>query len=147
MESDDTTATRRCHEILQATTPDLGETVNALIVDDSATLRKLMRGVLESLKFDPILEAENGKLALAAVEAQSGKIDLVLCDWNMPEMTGIEFVRAMKPTHPQVPIIMVTTESEKARVIEAIKSGAKNFVIKPFENAVLADKIKKVLGL
>lgn len=91
------------------------------------------------------VEAEDGVEGLAAYEANSD-IDLVLSDWNMPNMNGLDMLKKIVALGKKTPVIMVTTEAEKSNVIEAIKNGAKNYVTKPFTPDVLIGKIKQVIG-
>ena len=104
--------------------------MRALIVDDSKTMRRIIRGVLEALGAKGLEEAENGQDALSKVDAFQP--DIILLDWNMPVMDGITFVRTYRGKGRKTPIIMVTTEAEKARVIEAIQAGVNNYAVKPF---------------
>ncbi len=104
--------------------------MRALIVDDSKTMRRIIRGVLDNIGATALEEAENGQDALSKVDAF--KPDIILLDWNMPVMDGINFVRNYRGAGKSTPIIMVTTEAEKARVIEAIQAGVNNYAVKPF---------------
>ena len=104
--------------------------MRALIVDDSKTMRRIIRGVLENLGASALEEAENGQDALSKVDAFQP--DVILLDWNMPIMDGITFVKTYRGKGKKTPIIMVTTEAEKARVIEAIQAGVNNYAVKPF---------------
>ncbi len=114
-----------------------------LLVDDSRTIRNLQKNVLVASGYAEILEASDGVEAMAIVE--SNRPDLVLLDWNMPNMDGITVVRRIRETDKALPIIMVTTEAEKARVVEAIKAGATNYVIKPFTSQTLMERVQQVL--
>lgn len=103
-----------------------------LVVDDFATMRKIVRNVLKQINQTDVAEAENGKAALAVLKAE--QIGLIISDWIMPEMTGIDFLRACKddPDLKQIPFIMVTAEAQKESVVEAIKGGVDNYIVKPF---------------
>lgn len=118
--------------------------MKALVVDDSAVMRKVLIGALGRASITDIDQAADGQEAVAATEAQD--YDLVLMDWNMPNMLGIDAVRAIRGNGKTMPIIMVTTEAEKSRVIDALKAGAQNYVIKPFEPATIVSKIQEVLA-
>lgn len=113
-----------------------------LLVDDSSTMRKIQRRTLEKLGFGDVLEAEDGNQGLAQVE--SGKPDIVITDWNMPNLDGLSFVKQLRAGGHTVPIIMVTTEAEKSKVVEAIKAGINDYLIKPFTPDALAAKIRRV---
>lgn len=118
--------------------------MKALIVDDSTTMRRILANVLRQVGATEIAQAANGQEAVDQV--RDGEFDLVLMDWNMPVMTGIDALKAIRGSGSAVPIIMVTTEAEKARVLEALKEGANNFIIKPFKADEVAQKIKAFMG-
>ncbi|GMV90331.1 MAG: response regulator [Candidatus Hydrogenedentes bacterium] len=118
--------------------------MKALVVDDSAVMRKVLIGALGRANIEDVDQAADGKEAVDAVQAN--EYGLVLMDWNMPNMLGIDAVKAIRQLGKTMPIIMVTTEAEKSRVIEALKSGANNYIIKPFEPATIVAKIQEVLG-
>jgi two-component system, chemotaxis family, chemotaxis protein CheY len=118
--------------------------MKALVVDDSAVMRKVMIGALARAGIDDVGQAADGAEAVAAVMA--GDYNLVLMDWNMPNMLGIDALKAIRAKGKMTPIIMVTTEAEKTRVIEALKSGANNYIIKPFEPTAIVSKIQETLA-
>lgn len=118
--------------------------MKALVVDDSAVMRKIMISALQDSDVTEVGEAADGAEAVKAVSNE--EYAFVLMDWNMPNMLGIEALKAIRDLGNQVPIIMVTTESEKSRVLEALKAGANNYVVKPFKPQDLIDKVQKVLG-
>lgn len=118
-------------------------TMKILLVDDSATMRKIEKKQIEELGVSDILEASNGEEAFTIL-TQNPSIDMIVLDWNMPQMNGIDFlkkVRAM-PQYKNLPIIMCTSESEKRRVVEAMKEGVTNYIIKPFTKEVLKEKLR-----
>jgi two-component system chemotaxis response regulator CheY len=117
--------------------------MKALVVDDSAVMRKVVIGALSRADITDVDQAADGQEAVRAVE--SSDYDLVLMDWNMPNMLGIDAVKAIRALGKTMPIIMVTTEAEKSRVVEALKAGANNYIIKPFEPATIVQKITEVL--
>ena len=114
-----------------------------LLVDDSKTMRSIQKSVLSQLGYTEIEEACDGQDAMSKVGAFQP--DLMLVDWNMPIMDGITFVRNVRQNDKTTPIIMVTTESEKSRVIEAIKAGVNNYVVKPFTPDSLSQRITETL--
>lgn len=118
-----------------------------LSVDDSAVMRKIIGEHVSKLGAE-FLQAGNGVQAMELLKSEGDGIDLVLLDWNMPEMNGIETLKAIKADDAlkKIPVIMVTTEAEKKSVIEAVQAGAASYVVKPFEPEALLDKINKVLG-
>ena len=112
-----------------------------LLVDDSNTMRRIEKNTLEKMGYTDITEAGDGLEAVAKVNGT--KFDLVLMDWNMPNMTGIDALKKIKAdaATKSVPVIMVTSESEKSRIMEAIQAGAANYVVKPFQQDTLQEKI------
>jgi two-component system chemotaxis response regulator CheY len=117
--------------------------MKALVVDDSLTIRRIVIKALGIVGINEAVEAGDGAEALKALKTDS--FDLILLDWNMPKMTGIETLKAIREGGDKTPIIMVTTEAEKARVVEAIQSGANDYLIKPFSPDQLSAKIKSTM--
>jgi two-component system chemotaxis response regulator CheY len=119
-------------------------TARILTVDDMATMRKIIKSLLNQLGYTNIDEAENGKEAL--VKLKQNKYDLVLLDWNMPEMDGITLLQEIRkdPELKNIPVIMVTAEAKKENVLLAIQSGANNYIVKPFTAETLKEKLEKV---
>ncbi len=115
-----------------------------MLVDDSKTMRNIQRSVLAQLGYTEIEEACDGQDALSKVGAFAP--ELLLVDWNMPNMDGLTFVKMFRQQDKTTPIIMVTTEAEKARVIEAIKAGVNNYVVKPFTPDLLSQRINETLS-
>ena len=117
--------------------------MKVLVVDDFATMRKIIKNVLKQIDILNVLEAENGKHALTVLKNES--VDLIISDWIMPEMTGIEFLKACKAdeTIKKIPFIMVTAEAQKDNIMEAIKSGVDNYIVKPFTPDKLREAIDK----
>ncbi|MGQ9485441.1 MAG: response regulator [Desulfosoma sp.] len=119
--------------------------MKVLVVDDFATMRRIVKNILRELDFKDIVEAENGAAAVKILESQD--IDLIVSDWNMPKMTGLEllkWVRANEKTK-DLPFLMVTAEAQKENVVEAVKAKVSNYIVKPFTAAVLAEKLEKIL--
>ena len=121
----------------------MGNTMSTrvLIADDSSTMRKIILRSLQAAGIPSAVEASDGDEAVALFKP--GTFDLVLTDWNMPGKTGLEVARAIRAQDPKVPIIMVTTEAEKSRVIEAIQAGVTDYLVKPFTPDTLQDKLEK----
>lgn len=119
---------------------------HALVVDDSRAMRSIMKRILEKLNFQ-ISEASNGLEALDVLKVNED-IDIALVDWNMPEMNGYEFVRAVRAdeTYRKMWLMMVTTETDMSQVVKAMTAGANEYVMKPFTDEVIIDKLK-LLGL
>lgn len=120
--------------------------MRALVIDDSKPIRSILGKFLGELGFE-ITEAVNGKDALDKLEC-SGPPDLALVDWNMPEMNGLEFVRSVRANarFDQVPLMMVTTETDMERVSSALEAGANEYVMKPFTKDVILEKLQ-LLGM
>jgi len=118
--------------------------VKILLVDDSKTMRNIWKKVITTIDNSEAVEAADGVEGLEAFKSQ-GPFDLALVDWNMPNMNGLELVAKIRENDKTTPIIMVTTEAEKPRIIEAIKAGVNNYVIKPFTPDALKDKIAETV--
>ncbi len=118
-----------------------------LVVDDSSTMRRIIKNTLQRLGHNDILEAEHGVEAWDLLSANAD-IGVLITDWNMPEMNGLELVQKVRAEEKYVnmPIIMVTTEGGKAEVITALKAGVNNYIVKPFTPQVLKEKLEDVLG-
>ncbi len=118
--------------------------IRILIVDDMSTMRRIIRTILNQLGYTNIDEAENGKQALAKLKKE--KYDFVITDWNMPEMDGLSLVKAIRsdPELKHIPVLMVTAEAKKENVIQALKAGVNNYIVKPFTPEVLKEKIEKI---
>jgi two-component system chemotaxis response regulator CheY len=117
-----------------------------LAVDDSKIIRKIISGAVELLGYE-FLEAADGRLGLQALIDNKGDVSLVLLDWNMPNLNGIETLEAIKadPATRHIPVMMVTTESERANVVRAVKAGASNYLTKPFSQEDLIGKMMECL--
>jgi two-component system chemotaxis response regulator CheY len=118
--------------------------MKALVVDDSLVMRRILISALKMADVTEIDEAGDGQEAVDAVMKEDYSI--VLLDWNMPVMLGIDALKAIRAAGKNVPVIMVTTEAERVRVLEALRAGAMSYVIKPFEAAAIVEKIKLALS-
>lgn len=118
--------------------------MKVLLVDDSRTIRNIQKNVLAQIGHTDVVEAGDGIEALQKLGENA--IDLMLVDWNMPKMDGITLVREVRKTNKQVPIIMCTTEAQKDRVIEAVKAGVNNYMVKPFDVESLTERINQTLA-
>ena len=118
-----------------------------LAVDDSKMMLRIISSTIEMLAFEP-LKASHGKEAMELLEKESANVVLVLLDWNMPIMNGMETLEAIKadPRFSHIPVMMVTTEGEKKNVVRAIQAGAKHYLTKPFNQQDLATRIMECLG-
>jgi two-component system chemotaxis response regulator CheY len=121
--------------------------LNILVVDDFPTMRKIVRQVLRQLGYNNVQEAEDGEAALRILR-QKTDIQFVISDWNMPNMTGIELLKAVRaePSLKGLPFLMVTAEADKENIVEAVKSGVSSYIVKPFNAATLKEKIEKIFA-
>ena len=119
--------------------------MNALIIDDSRAMRRILGKIMKGLGFE-ILEAENGAQGLETFLATSDMIEVTLVDWNMPVMNGLEFVEAVRDKNEfdTDKLVMVTTETEPARMARALMAGVDEFVMKPFTTEILIEKLKLI---
>ncbi len=117
---------------------------NVLIVDDAAFMRMMIKDILTKNGYNIAAEAENGKIAVD--KYNEVKPDLVLMDITMPEMDGIQALKAIRGSDPNASIIMCSAMGQQAMVIEAIQSGAKDFIVKPFQAERVLEAVKKVIG-
>lgn len=115
-----------------------------LIVDDFSTMRRIIKNLLRDLGFTNVQEADDGSTALPML--QSGNFDFLISDWNMPGMTGIDLLKAVRADArlAKLPVLMVTAESKREQIIEAAQAGVNGYVVKPFTAATLEEKIKKI---
>jgi two-component system chemotaxis response regulator CheY len=118
-----------------------------LIIDDSRSIRMILKRMMTELGFQ-VLEAENGQVGLNVLAEQSSDIAFIMVDWNMPEMNGLELIRAVRanPDYSDIWIVMVTSESEASHVTTALEDGADEYVMKPFDKGIITDKLE-MLGL
>jgi two-component system chemotaxis response regulator CheY len=120
--------------------------MKCLVVDDSATMRRIVVNALKSIGYEDVVEAGDGSDALSKCDAS---IELVITDWNMPVMGGLEFVKGLRanPRHAKTPILMVTTRSVKEDIMQAVEAGVSSYILKPFTPQVLKEKIDEILSL
>lgn len=116
-----------------------------LVVDDSPTMRRIVINALKTFGYENVVEAEDGQDAMAKL--QSEKIDFIITDWNMPNMTGLELTKNVRSNESlkHIPILMVTTRGLKQDIVEALQAKVNNYVVKPFTPQVLKEKIEAVL--
>lgn len=124
---------------------DLDPNLRVLVIDDFATMRKIEKNILGQLGIKNVDEADDGSTALPKL--QSNQYDIVLLDWNMPTMTGLELLKAVRSDEDlkSIPVIMVTAEALKDNIVAAAQAGVNDYIVKPFTAATLEEKIKKVL--
>lgn len=117
--------------------------MKVLVADDSGVMRKIIIRALQAVGITDVIEAADGAEGWEQLQAHS--VDLVLTDWNMPNVSGLEFLRKIRESGSDLPVIMVTTEAEKAKVIEAIQAGVTDYLCKPFESDELREKLEKYI--
>jgi two-component system chemotaxis response regulator CheY len=116
-----------------------------ITVDDSATMRRIIRNSLKAIGYNEVVEAENGQVGLAKIQAES--VEFVITDWSMPVMTGLEMVHAIRASAAikHLPILMVTAVGQKEEIVQAISAGVNGYIVKPFEAETLHQKMQQVL--
>jgi len=119
-----------------------------LVVDDSSTMRRIIKNTLARLGYKDVLEGADGVEGWNVIDANPD-VEMLITDWNMPEMNGLELVKKVRADErfKDLPIIMVTTEGGKAEVITALKAGVNNYIVKPFTPQVLKEKLGAVMGV
>ena len=122
----------------------IDKSIKILVVDDFPTMRRIVRNLLKELEFLNVDEAEDG--AAGIEKLRGGNFGFVVWDWNMPNMTGIELLRAIRADAAlkHLPVLMVTAEAKKENIVEAAQAGANGYVVKPFTAATLEEKINKI---
>jgi two-component system, chemotaxis family, chemotaxis protein CheY len=120
--------------------------IKILIVDDFATMRRIIRNILVQLGYSNILEADDGTSALSIIDSEP--VDLIVSDWNMPKMTGLDLLKAVRAneTTANTPFIMVTAEAQQDNIIQAVKARVSQYIVKPFTAETMQEKLIKVFG-
>lgn len=124
----------------------MNTSMKVLIVDDYSTMRRIIRNLLREVGLANTVEADDGASALPILEA--GDIDLVITDWNMPAMTGIDLLKAVRsdPALESLPVLLVTAEAKRQQIIAAAEAGANGYIVKPFSAQTLKQKIDKIFA-
>ena len=122
----------------------MDKNMNILIVDDFSTMRRIIKNLLRDLGYTNTSEADDGTTALPML--QTGKFDILVTDWNMPGMQGIDLLKEVRsdPNLASMPVLMVTAESKRDQIVEAAQAGVNGYVVKPFTAATLKEKIDKI---
>jgi two-component system, chemotaxis family, chemotaxis protein CheY len=117
--------------------------MKCLVVDDSATMRRIVVNSLKTIGYNDVIEAGDGKEALAKCDPS---VEMVITDWNMPTMGGLDLVKALRsnPETAKMPILMVTTRSVKEDILQAVEAGVNSYILKPFTPQVLKDKLDQI---
>ena len=123
----------------------MGKNLNFLVVDDFATMRKVLRNLLKQSGHENVVEAEDGVSALQIIKTQ--KIDFIISDWHMPNMTGLELLKSIRADKAvsETPFLMITAETVPDSIISALKAGVSSYIVKPFTAEVLSEKIAKIM--
>ena len=126
--------------------PEINLNMKVLVVDDFATMRKIVRNILKQIGFTNIVEADDGAHAMSIIKDE--KIDFVVTDWNMPNMTGLELLKNIRSTDKakNLPVLMVTAEGLAENVVDAVKAGVDNYVVKPFTAETVQEKIEQIFA-
>ena len=121
---------------------DLG--MKVLVVDDFATMRRIVKNVLKQIGFTKIVEADDGSTALAVLK--NDKVDLIISDWNMPKVSGLELLKAVRSDESMkdMPFLMVTAEGQKDNIVQAVQAGVSNYVVKPFTPETIQEKLEQM---
>lgn len=122
------------------------KSIKILIVDDFATMRRIVKNILTQLGFKNLIEADDGTTAVEILKQE--KIGLIISDWNMPKMTGLDLLKNVRsdPSTATIPFIMVTAEAQQDNIILAVKAKVSQYIVKPFTAETLSEKIDKVFG-
>jgi two-component system chemotaxis response regulator CheY len=123
----------------------IDENIKVLIVDDFASMRRIIKNTLKQIGLKHVLEADDGTTALAMLKEQ--KVDLILADWNMPKMSGLELLKKIRKEGAlkSIPVLLVTAEAQKENVMEAIQAGVSNYIVKPFTPDSMKQKLEQTL--
>ena len=117
-----------------------------LVVDDFATMRRIIKSVLNELGYSNVTEADDGSTALPLL--RDGDFDFLITDWNMPGMPGLDLLKAVRANArlAKLPVLMVTAEAKREQIVEAVQAGVNGYIIKPFTAEVLKEKLAKILS-
>ena len=115
-----------------------------LVVDDFATMRRIVKNILKQIGFTNIIEADDGSTALAMLKKD--KVDLIMSDWNMPKVTGLDLLKAVRSDESikDIPFLMVTAEGQKDNIIQAVQAGVSNYIVKPFTADTVKEKLEQI---
>jgi two-component system chemotaxis response regulator CheY len=118
--------------------------MKVLVVDDFATMRRILKNVLRQIGFTKIIEADDGSTALAVLK--NDNVDLILSDWNMPKVSGLELLKSIRSDESMkdLPFLMVTAEGQKDSVIRAVQAGVSNYIVKPFTADTIKEKLEQI---
>jgi two-component system, chemotaxis family, chemotaxis protein CheY len=120
--------------------------IKILIVDDFTTMRRIIKNILMQLGYQNIIEADDGTAALSIISNE--RVDLIISDWNMPKMSGLDLLKAVRASAAiaHTPFIMVTAEAQQDNIIQAVKARVSQYIVKPFTAETMQQKLNKVFG-
>jgi two-component system chemotaxis response regulator CheY len=120
--------------------------MKVLVVDDFATMRRIVKNVLKQIGFSDIVEADDGATALDVLK--ENQIDLIVSDWNMPKMTGLDLLKTVRgdESTKEIPFLMVTAEAQKDNVLQAVQAGVSNYIVKPFTADGVKEKLTQIFN-
>jgi two-component system chemotaxis response regulator CheY len=126
--------------------PEIDMNMKVLVVDDFATMRKIVRNILKQIGFTNIVEADDGAAAMSMIKSDG--IDFVVTDWNMPNMSGLDLLKSIRAEEKSkdTPVLMVTAEGLAENVVDAVKSGVDNYIVKPFTAETIQAKIEQIFA-
>lgn len=124
--------------------PEVNLNMKVLVVDDFATMRKIVRNILKQIGFNNIVEADDGANAMQVIKNEN--IDFVVTDWNMPNMSGLDLLKSIRGDEKSknIPVLMVTAEGLAENVVDAVKAGVDNYIVKPFTAETVQAKIEQI---
>ena len=125
----------------------MSNTMKFLVVDDFSTMRRIVKNLLQELGYNDITEADDGNTALPLLKG--GNFDILITDWNMPGMAGLDLLRAVRADArlAKLPVLMLTAEAKREQIVEAAQAGVSGYVIKPFTAVTLKEKLDKILAV
>ena len=120
--------------------------MKVLVVDDFATMRRIIKNVLKQIGFTNLLEADDGTTALVVLKETD--VGLIISDWNMPQMSGLDLLKTVRggESTKKIPFLMVTAEAQKDNVLQAVQAGVSNYIVKPFTADAVKDKLSQIFG-
>lgn len=120
--------------------------LGVLVVDDEQSVRTMIKSMLKQLQINQVLEAENGHDAMRLIDSSAGTLNIVVCDWTMPTVSGIELLRQVRSAGSKVPFVMVTGRADRDSVLEAKDAGVSAYIAKPFTLVQLEAKLRAVIS-
>ncbi len=132
-------------KIVNAPAPEVDKNLRVLIVDDQVDIRRMLRLMLTELGISQVFEAADGKQAMQFTDTSIDMIDVLICDWNMPEMSGLDLLKHLRVAYPDIPFLMVTGRADIESVTAAKAAGVTGYIIKPFSLDELTAKLTKVM--